>query len=272
MSAPAITFIIILVLLSSFTDGFLVSHTGRLKSRLCVEPRSNNEIVRGHLGFVGDVARAGLLAGIAVTSYSRRADAAGTRQTLAGLILPKDCSDSVSVFQDRAGREIVVIGTAHISEESVAVVRRTIQTIQPDTVMIELDPKRVAKVGSDGYSSGRGNRGLADNARARGFILPGDPSGPSNNDNINIINISNSNNDLIDSSDPMSLLPAGSEAQSLSQSSASNANSNGDNLPLQAGSGSFGSEGRGVRAKFPNPVTALMGTYIRVLSLFSVFT
>ena len=42
---------------------------------------------------------------------------------------------------------VVMIGTAHISEDSVALVRRTIQQVKPDVVMIELDPKRVARAG-----------------------------------------------------------------------------------------------------------------------------
>ena len=39
-----------------------------------------------------------------------------------------------------------MIGTAHISEESANLVRRTIKTVKPDVVMIELDPKRIGKV------------------------------------------------------------------------------------------------------------------------------
>lgn len=39
-----------------------------------------------------------------------------------------------------------MIGTAHISEESANLVRRTIKTVKPDVVMIELDPKRIGRV------------------------------------------------------------------------------------------------------------------------------
>ncbi len=38
--------------------------------------------------------------------------------------------------------EIIVVGTAHISEESIAEVRRTIQAERPDVVAVELDPGR----------------------------------------------------------------------------------------------------------------------------------
>jgi len=60
--------------------------------------------------------------------------------------LPTECTDSLVVFR-RGDRTIVMIGTAHISEDSVALVRRTIQQVKPDVVMIELDPKRVARAG-----------------------------------------------------------------------------------------------------------------------------
>ena len=42
-----------------------------------------------------------------------------------------------------------MIGTAHISEESANLVRRTIRTVKPDVVMIELDPKRIGKVAGE---------------------------------------------------------------------------------------------------------------------------
>jgi len=38
--------------------------------------------------------------------------------------------------------EIIVVGTAHISEESIAEVRRTIEAERPDVVAVELDPGR----------------------------------------------------------------------------------------------------------------------------------
>ena len=40
------------------------------------------------------------------------------------------------------GRQILLIGTAHISQESVEVVRRVIAGESPDTVCVELDPER----------------------------------------------------------------------------------------------------------------------------------
>src|SRR3990172_10296374 len=50
-------------------------------------------------------------------------------------------SDDVRVV--RAGdRETVVVGTAHVSRESVELVRRAIDELRPDAVAIELDPKR----------------------------------------------------------------------------------------------------------------------------------
>lgn len=76
--------------------------------------------------------------------------------------LSLDCDDGIIVLQQpNTGRVIVMIGTAHISEESVNVVRRTIQRAQPDTVMIELDPKRIARADVN-----------SEQLQAAGFILP----------------------------------------------------------------------------------------------------
>ena len=41
-----------------------------------------------------------------------------------------------------AGREIVLVGTAHVSRESTELVRRVIEAAQPDGVCIELDVGR----------------------------------------------------------------------------------------------------------------------------------
>jgi pheromone shutdown-related protein TraB len=50
-------------------------------------------------------------------------------------------SDDVRVVRD-GDREIFVVGTAHVSRESVDLVREAIDELQPDAVAIELDPKR----------------------------------------------------------------------------------------------------------------------------------
>jgi pheromone shutdown-related protein TraB len=50
-------------------------------------------------------------------------------------------SDDVRVIRD-GEREIFVVGTAHVSRESVDLVREAIDELQPDAVAIELDPKR----------------------------------------------------------------------------------------------------------------------------------
>jgi len=57
-----------------------------------------------------------------------------------------ECSDSIIVMKNDLNKQIIVIGTAHISESSVDLVRRTIQKITPDVVMIELDAKRIGRV------------------------------------------------------------------------------------------------------------------------------
>jgi len=56
------------------------------------------------------------------------------------------CDTSVSCLRSARGQDITLVGTAHISEESAALVRRIVQQIQPDEVMIELDPSRAAKL------------------------------------------------------------------------------------------------------------------------------
>jgi hypothetical protein len=58
----------------------------------------------------------------------------------------QQCIDSVSRFRSPSGdQEVILIGTAHISEESANLVRSTIADVKPGVVMIELDPKRVSK-------------------------------------------------------------------------------------------------------------------------------
>jgi pheromone shutdown-related protein TraB len=49
-------------------------------------------------------------------------------------------SDIQRVFLE--GKEVVLVGTAHISHNSVETVRRVIETESPDTVCVELDPQR----------------------------------------------------------------------------------------------------------------------------------
>ncbi|MBQ1392622.1 MAG: TraB/GumN family protein, partial [Lachnospiraceae bacterium] len=44
------------------------------------------------------------------------------------------------------GREIVLVGTAHVSAESIDEVNQSIENEKPDTVAIELDQKRLASL------------------------------------------------------------------------------------------------------------------------------
>ena len=44
------------------------------------------------------------------------------------------------------GRKITLIGTAHVSKESVEEVKETIKTINPDCVAVELDEKRADSI------------------------------------------------------------------------------------------------------------------------------
>ena len=51
------------------------------------------------------------------------------------------------------GRKITLVGTAHVSKESVEEVKETIKTLQPDCVAVELDEKRADSIqNADRYS------------------------------------------------------------------------------------------------------------------------
>ena len=52
------------------------------------------------------------------------------------------CSPDVAVLQTAGAKQIIVIGTAHVSDESVALVQQVIREVQPETVMVELDKPR----------------------------------------------------------------------------------------------------------------------------------
>lgn len=53
------------------------------------------------------------------------------------------CDEDVSVLTS-GNKQIVLVGTAHVSEESSRLVRRVIRSVQPDLVMVELDRRRAA--------------------------------------------------------------------------------------------------------------------------------
>ena len=73
-----------------------------------------------------------------------------TLPTYAIDIIYPECSESISVLKTRDNsKEVVLIGTAHISEDSANQVRRTIQKIHPSTVMIELDVNRLGLINNN---------------------------------------------------------------------------------------------------------------------------
>ena len=83
------------------------------------------------------IAKAALLSQIGIILSPKRAVA------ISETVFP-ECSESITVLR-KGSNEAVVIGTAHISEESAKLVQRTIRTLSPSTVMIELDPKRIGR-------------------------------------------------------------------------------------------------------------------------------
>ena len=56
------------------------------------------------------------------------------------------CDPCVSTVTSARGQEITLVGTAHISEDSALLVQRVLRQVKPDTVMIELDASRAAKL------------------------------------------------------------------------------------------------------------------------------
>jgi TraB/PrgY/gumN family len=78
------------------------------------------------------------------------------------------CDPTVSVWQlgntgtaatGNAGRTIVLLGTAHISQLSAELAGTLVREIRPDAVFVELDLKRVARIGSTGSSSSTASGG-----------------------------------------------------------------------------------------------------------------
>jgi hypothetical protein len=67
---------------------------------------------------------------------------------------PSDCGFVSRLFNSNTGRSVVIIGTVHTSQDSVQMVKKTIQSVQPDTVVLELDSKRV------GYSVSTSSRNV----------------------------------------------------------------------------------------------------------------
>jgi pheromone shutdown protein TraB len=76
-----------------------------------------------------------------------------TRESLSEAEMPKhsannslssDNYQSVSrLYNKITGRIVVIVGTMHTSQDSVQLVKNTIRSVQPDTVVLELDSKRI---------------------------------------------------------------------------------------------------------------------------------
>lgn len=55
----------------------------------------------------------------------------------------------VSITNPKTGQIVTLIGTAHLSEKSSEQVQRLIEKLQPNAVMIEIDPSRLERLGFD---------------------------------------------------------------------------------------------------------------------------
>jgi pheromone shutdown protein TraB len=61
--------------------------------------------------------------------------------------LKEDDEESTVTLTSPSGQTITLIGTAHLSQRSNEQVQRLIEQIQPDVVMVELDPSRLHRIG-----------------------------------------------------------------------------------------------------------------------------
>lgn len=61
----------------------------------------------------------------------------------------EDENTVVSITNPNTGQSVTLIGTAHLSEKSNQQVQRLIETLQPNAVMIEIDPSRLERLGFD---------------------------------------------------------------------------------------------------------------------------
>jgi hypothetical protein len=110
-----------------------------------VVPSTLNQRWRSVVGqATSSIAKGSLAASIALSPRSSSAAA-----VLDSLSLP-ECDDAITILRGPPPlcQQVVLIGTAHISEQSAALVRRTVQQLRPDVVMVELDLKRVGRVTS----------------------------------------------------------------------------------------------------------------------------
>mmetsp|Transcript_3979 Transcript_3979/g.10423 ORF Transcript_3979/g.10423 Transcript_3979/m.10423 type:complete len:366 (+) Transcript_3979:70-1167(+) len=61
----------------------------------------------------------------------------------------EDENTVVSISNPKTGQIVTLIGTAHLSKKSNQQVQRLIETLQPNAVMIEIDPSRLERLGFD---------------------------------------------------------------------------------------------------------------------------
>ena len=107
---------------------------------------------------------------LAATAASSTSALLGPRTAYAAAV-EDDCSDSLTVMDDRTGRKVLLFGTAHISQRSADLVREIMQKNRPQVVLVELDAKRVM---GDRFTSASDGKGLGsvEILESRGFILP----------------------------------------------------------------------------------------------------
>lgn len=83
--------------------------------------------------------------------------------TVANKLKELSCADSIVVLEGDKKESVILVGTAHISDQSVLLVKDVIDLTKPDVVMIELDTKRL-RLGNEETSIEEFER--------KGFIIP----------------------------------------------------------------------------------------------------
>ena len=83
--------------------------------------------------------------------------------TIANKLKELSCVDSIVVLEGDGKKSVILVGTAHISDQSALLVKDVIDLTKPNIVMIELDAKRL-RIGNEATS--------IEEFEEKGFIIP----------------------------------------------------------------------------------------------------
>lgn len=97
-------------------------------------------------GFVPEVRKPTLFGKPQTVSRSTAFDDNDTDSTTA---TAEDENTVVTITHPKTSQSVTLIGTAHLSEKSSDQVQRLIESLQPNAVMVEIDPSRLERLGFD---------------------------------------------------------------------------------------------------------------------------